>query len=236
MSLTTLKLTSADFPANIQSLPDKVQNQASFLKEAFDHSSESVLMPRINAILDLLIASGSVEIGATAIYEGDTVGTIQSKLDALYTALQSVVLGGIPDGSITKAKLESATAAGLLTFGAAAPTVGDDSADGYQIGSLWMNTTTLTMYICSSAAAGAAVWDEFKSGASGLVGSSTFNGVTGRVITHNIGSTDYAISITPTADTEAKTGEVYVTKAANTVTVHNTGTYTGAFDYMVMEA
>ena len=44
--------------------------------------------------------------------------------------------------------------------GTAAPGVGDDSADGYAVGSLWFDTTNAILYICKSAAAGAAVWQQ----------------------------------------------------------------------------
>lgn len=46
-------------------------------------------------------------------------------------------------------------------FGAsAAPTNNDDSADGYQVGSLWIDTTANTSYICEDSTEGAAVWDQ----------------------------------------------------------------------------
>ena len=38
------------------------------------------------------------------------------------------------------------------------PTTGDDTADGYSAGSLWVNTTAGTAWICRSAALGAALW------------------------------------------------------------------------------
>lgn len=38
------------------------------------------------------------------------------------------------------------------------PGTGDDSADGYSPGSLWVNTTADTAYVCLDATAGAAVW------------------------------------------------------------------------------
>ena len=41
-----------------------------------------------------------------------------------------------------------------------APGTGDDSDDGYQIGSLWLNTTGNDMYICCDATAAAAVWKQ----------------------------------------------------------------------------
>lgn len=39
------------------------------------------------------------------------------------------------------------------------PTANDDSDDGYSVGSLWVNTTNDTAWICADASSGAAVWD-----------------------------------------------------------------------------
>ncbi len=44
----------------------------------------------------------------------------------------------------------------------AAPTVNDDSADGYSIGSWWVNVTTDEAYLCVDATAGAAVWTKIS--------------------------------------------------------------------------
>ena len=41
---------------------------------------------------------------------------------------------------------------------AANPTVTDDSADGYAVGSRWLNTETDEEFVCTDATAGAAVW------------------------------------------------------------------------------
>jgi hypothetical protein len=38
------------------------------------------------------------------------------------------------------------------------PTVNDDDADGYAIGSVWINTTTDVAFVCAHASTGAAVW------------------------------------------------------------------------------
>lgn len=38
------------------------------------------------------------------------------------------------------------------------PTTGDDSADGYAVGSTWVNTSTDRMYVCVDNSSGAAVW------------------------------------------------------------------------------
>jgi len=60
------------------------------------------------------------------------------------TGVLPVVSGGAAKSNVTNA----------------APTVNDDSGDGYEIHSLWTDTTGPTTYICQSAALGAAVWTQ----------------------------------------------------------------------------
>ena len=38
------------------------------------------------------------------------------------------------------------------------PTVNDDNSDGFTVGSIWLNTSTGAMYICTDSTVGAAVW------------------------------------------------------------------------------
>lgn len=45
-----------------------------------------------------------------------------------------------------------------------APGVGDDSADGYSVGSLWFNSAAGDLYICRVATVGAAVWRKLAPG------------------------------------------------------------------------
>lgn len=51
----------------------------------------------------------------------------------------------------------------------AAPTSSDDLADGYSIGSLWINVSADTVYLCVDNAAGAAVWRQLDAAGSGTV-------------------------------------------------------------------
>jgi hypothetical protein len=48
-----------------------------------------------------------------------------------------------------------------------APTVNDDTGDGYTVGSIWIDTTGDAAYICADASSGAAVWLPFDDGGSG---------------------------------------------------------------------
>lgn len=64
--------------------------------------------------------------------------------------------------------------------------------------------------------------------------SSTFNSTTGRTLTHDYGHTNYQVIINPTANTGSNLGDVWFSKSANTVVVYNTGSHTGAFDYVII--
>ncbi|NLE57155.1 MAG: hypothetical protein GX616_02255 [Planctomycetes bacterium] len=82
---------------------------------------------------------------------------------------------------------------------------------------------------------GSGVLSASPSSPAGVGGASTFNGyTTGRVITHNLGNTNYHVSITPTADTSGMLGEVWVTKSADTCTVKNSGSSAAAFTYHII--
>lgn len=48
-----------------------------------------------------------------------------------------------------------------------APTVNDDSGDGYVIGTVWVNTTTDIVYAATDVTVGAALWKDLSSGGGG---------------------------------------------------------------------
>lgn len=55
----------------------------------------------------------------------------------------------------------------------AAPTVNDDSGDGYAVSSKWYDTTNNKAYVCLDPSAGAAVWREFGGTGTTVVGKQT---------------------------------------------------------------
>lgn len=61
-----------------------------------------------------------------------------------------------------------------------------------------------------------------------------FNGDSGRTITHNYGHTDYQVIVNPVADPKGFLGEVWISKAANTAVVYNSGSARGNFDYVII--
>lgn len=73
------------------------------------------------------------------------------------------------------------------------PTVNDDSADGYQIGSKWLNTSENTLFIATSVGVGTATWLQVGGSFIGKkeIPTGAINGV----------NTTYSISLTPIDDT-----------------------------------
>lgn len=57
--------------------------------------------------------------------------------------------------------VETSGGSSLNNLAAAAdPAVGDDSGDGYSVGSVWINTTDDKTFVCADATVGAAVWKQ----------------------------------------------------------------------------
>lgn len=61
---------------------------------------------------------------------------------------------------VTSTRAPNAITTPKSNVAAADPVVGDDTADGYAPGSVWVNSADGGIFICTDAAAGAAVWEE----------------------------------------------------------------------------
>jgi hypothetical protein len=79
--------------------------------------------------------------------------------ESLFAAAGDTLVG---TGSGTLAKRKNNDAA------TAAPTTGDDSGDGYAVGSRWIDTTNDHEYVCVDATAAAAVWVQTDGGGAAL--------------------------------------------------------------------
>lgn len=64
-------------------------------------------------------------------------------------------------------------------------------------------------------------------------GSSQFNSISGRAITHNLGHTNYRVSIFPTQNPQGYLGEIWLNKEPNRIIVYNSGPATTSFEYMI---
>jgi hypothetical protein len=81
--------------------------------------------------------------------QGDTVATHMADDVQITNAGQTE-----PPHGLAKCKINATTA----------PTVNDDSADGYSVNSVWIDTTNDKAYICLDATVGAAVWQIIGAG------------------------------------------------------------------------
>lgn len=99
-------------------------------------------------------------------------------------------------GGTRKATIKELVRVGLEALGlglshaaAANPTVSDDSGDGYAVGSIWLNTSTGGLYVCTDPTLGAAVWT--SAGASKAyvdqVAARTVSGTTDTMVADDIG-------------------------------------------------
>ena len=95
-------------------------------------------------------AVGSIWINVTA-------DTAYICADATLTAAVWLRLDNLAAGPLNK--LDATTA----------PTTGDDTGDGYSVGSLWVNVTADTSYICVDATSTAAVWLRIDNTTGGLL-------------------------------------------------------------------
>jgi len=96
---------------------------------------------------------------------------------------------------------------GLNNFTATTnPTTGDDSADGYGVGSLWVNTSTPAAFICISAAAGAADWNQIDAAGGGGSGTVTNTGgnLTANSVVLGAGTVDTKVVAGITTDGTSK--------------------------------
>ncbi|GEM_PF-3564044 len=118
MALNDHKIINLSNP--VASLPDHPSAEgmtAAQIKAAFDKSPDEI-KNKINALIDNLLSivlndSGADNIGSTAI-AGVNGTTVQAQLRSLKTLLDQVVLGQVPDNTLTNAKLAPAIKIGDL--------------------------------------------------------------------------------------------------------------------------
>jgi hypothetical protein len=94
------------------------------------------------------------------------------------------VVGQITKGAVFAALVGLADVGNSNWAATGAPGVGDDSADGYIVGSIWADTTHKTVYVCTDNTVGAAVWVQIVvtaggPGTAGAMGMPGFDGADG---------------------------------------------------------
>lgn len=92
--------------------------------------------------------------------------TIASLRTGVVTATAVAAAGGVLDSNFAGTALGRLVRVGTGDYAvirdnltaSAAPTAGDDDADGYEVGSLWLWAARGALYVCTSATTGAATW------------------------------------------------------------------------------
>lgn len=123
------------------------------------------------------MGTGYTRQSAAEIADGEIVEAvdIENEFDAIQAAMHGTS-GHSHDGTTGEGPLISLTTSvsGILPVanggiagihklnGTTAPTVNDDTNDGYKVGSLWIDTTNDVAYVCVDASVGAAVWLRFQ--------------------------------------------------------------------------
>ena len=130
------------------------QSQASIL------NGTTITAPPLNAEFDQLLAAFNATTG-----HGHTGGTGDSPKIPLATSV-SGYLPSVNGGT-----------GGKNNFSNSSPTVTDDSGDGYSVGSLWINTTTKRIFICTSNTSNAALWYELVANTGTALAPQTHNTV-----------------------------------------------------------
>ncbi|MBQ3276575.1 MAG: hypothetical protein IJH47_05930 [Oscillospiraceae bacterium] len=108
MSFT--KITAGDVSSQgVQSLPNKLTGTPAQNKAAFDNLVNSVVKEKFNALIDeLLAATAAGQIGVDTIGVGyEDYDNLQDVLEAVVTSMASISQGGVADGAVTTAKLDS---------------------------------------------------------------------------------------------------------------------------------
>lgn len=102
----------------------------------------AVFSGQIELVVDFIDTPTAFSVGATG-----TLSLLVGNIVA--TASRTVAAGGVLQLNENKRNNLAATAA---------PTVGDDYADGFREGSLWYDTVGVDLFLCVDPTIGAALW------------------------------------------------------------------------------
>ncbi len=104
------KITDGDITSQgVQSKPNKLTGTAAQNKQAFDNLVSAVVKAKFNALIDeLTAATAAGQIGVDTIGVGyEDYDNLQDVLEAVAASMAGISQGGVADGAITTAKLDS---------------------------------------------------------------------------------------------------------------------------------
>lgn len=178
-------------------------------------SSEIDAVPKTRTI-NSKVLSANVSLTASDVGAVPTTRTVNSKALSADITLTAADVSAVPTTRTVNSKVLSADITLTAADVSAVPTTRT------------VNNKALNSNISLTASDVGAI-------ATPITGSSTFVAAPStRTITHNLGHTNYRFLWVCTGNSNGFLGEVSITKNANTVVVATTGSFTGAFDYIII--
>lgn len=166
-------VTSTEYLQDVQANRTAAEAAQALAESARDDAEAAwdSISPISAAIATVAGISSAVSTVAGIQAAVSTVAGIQAAVSTVATSNASVVAvaGSIANVNTVAANISSVIDAAnnipkANLSATTDPGVGDDAADGYQAGSLWVNVTLNKVFVCADATNGAAVWNNVSGG------------------------------------------------------------------------
>jgi len=165
--------------AGFEVRPELIVSPKAFGSVATDSAGDKYIVNNYGVFKAELDTDGKyiyLDNSSVPIY-GGLIGTIRNQIDRYNSLLPSTNTGLFTGGSLTNITANSSIEEAVLALDSAVnknkfdattdPTTTDDSADGYTVGSTWVNVSANTVFTCVDNTLSAAVWVEVSGGGSG---------------------------------------------------------------------